>query len=49
MTDPKDTDTTKAPDDGELSDDGLDQVSGGRREDPLAFRKREPLFTYEGD
>ena len=29
MTDPKGVDTTEMAADGELSDDGLDQVSGG--------------------
>jgi hypothetical protein len=29
MTDPKDTDTTKATDDGELRSDVLDAVTGG--------------------
>jgi hypothetical protein len=29
MTDPKDTDTTQTPADGELPDDGLEQVAGG--------------------
>jgi hypothetical protein len=46
MTDPKDNGATEMAADGELSDDGLDQVSGGGRDDPLAFRKG-PLFTYD--